>query len=390
MIGYPLDSHVTYDEDGIPVFDRAITSAPLRQLLRKLFSDGVMPNPSNNLQVSAGTGMNVIVNSGFAMVNGCMKLEETQRTLVVQASDTTYDRIDTVVMRLNDNDNARYCDLYVIEGLPALSPVRPELTRNGSVWEIGLADIFIPKSSAAISNQRITDTRYETSRCGVISSISRFDTTTIYQQVQSDLAEFKESEQAEFMEWFTNLQSQLDENTATNLQNQIGTLSLLKTEIRTSLVNALNWIVDKIGRTDISGIGDGTLTGAIDNLNSSLESVGLSLSSVLEKTTGTITARTGWSVSGSRIEKRNGIVCLNLLINATNIINSGEFSVGIISSGYRPLNVIYASGTGHYNGGKREAVNITIKTNGEILLELGSQVLETGINWAMCNVSYLV
>jgi len=224
--------------------------------------------------------MNVIVSPGFAIVNGCLKLEEAQRTLAIQASSATYDRIDTVVMRLDDNDDARNCDLYVLEGTPALSPVRPELTRSGSVWEIGLADVFVAKNTTTVSNQRITDTRYETSRCGVISSISQFDTTTLYQQVQSDLAEFKDSEQAEFMEWFANLQSQLDENTATNLQNQIGVLEQLKTQVKTSLVNALNWTVDrigdvseKIGGTDISKIGDGTVTGAISELNSNLSSI---------------------------------------------------------------------------------------------------------------------
>ena len=51
MIGYPLDSHISFDKSGIPVYDRAITSAPLRKLTKSLFSDGVLPNPSTNLQV---------------------------------------------------------------------------------------------------------------------------------------------------------------------------------------------------------------------------------------------------------------------------------------------------------------------------------------------------
>ena len=105
MIGYPLDSHVEYDTGGTPIYDRAISSAPMRKLYKKLFSDGVLPNPSTNMQVSAGDGMNVIVYPGFAMCNGCMKLEEAQRTLAIQASSTAYDRIDTVVLRLNDNDS---------------------------------------------------------------------------------------------------------------------------------------------------------------------------------------------------------------------------------------------------------------------------------------------
>lgn len=289
MIGYPLDSHVEYDSNGTPIYDRAITSAPLRKLYKQLFSDGVMPNPSTNMQVSAGDGMNVIVQPGFAMCNGCLKLEEAQRTLAVQASSTAYDRIDTVVLRLNDNDSERICDLYVLEGTPATSPVRPTLTRTESIWELGLADLFIAKNSTIVSNQRITDTRYETERCGIVSSISQFDTDTLYQQIQADLAYFKEEEQAEFLSWFADIQGQLSGDVAGNLQTQIGSLPSLVTEVKDSLVSAINWIADKlsllagkIGESDISGIGDGTVTGAIVSQEETIEALNNDLTSLKE------------------------------------------------------------------------------------------------------------
>lgn len=284
MIGFPFDSHVTFESDGTPVYDRAITSAPLRKLIAKLLTDGILPNPSTNLQVEAGSGMNVVVNPGFAICAGGLKLEENQRTLAIQAADSNYDRIDTVVLRWNDNDSERICDLYIVEGIPAASPLRPELTRTESIWELGLADLFINKNSSAISDQRITDTRYESARCGIISAISEFDTTTLYQQVQADLAGFKASEQADFITWFNDIKGQLSEDAAGNLQKQIGTLESLKTEVKTNLVNALNWVIDKtsgviakLGSADISKIGDGTVTGAIVNNKEAIEDVSQSL-----------------------------------------------------------------------------------------------------------------
>lgn len=287
MIGFPFDSHVTFESDGTPVYDRAITSAPLRKLIAKLLTDGILPNPSTNLQVEAGSGMNVVVNPGFAICAGGLKLEENQRTLAIQAADSNYDRIDTVVLRWNDNDSERICDLYIVEGIPAASPLRPELTRTESIWELGLADLFINKNSSAISNQRITDTRYESARCGIISAISEFDTTTLYQQVQADLAGFKASEQADFITWFNDIKGQLSEDAAGNLQKQIGTLESLKTEVKTNLVNALNWVVDKtsgviakLGSADISKIGDGTVTGAIVNNKEAIEDVTQSLTNI--------------------------------------------------------------------------------------------------------------
>lgn len=247
MIGYPLDSKVEYDSEGKPTYDRAITSKPLRKLYSQLFSTGVMPNPSNNFQVIAGdAGMTVKVNPGFAVVQGCLKLEETTRTIEIQAASSSLDRIDTVVLRLNDEVNARICDLYVRQGIPASSPTRPDLVRSGSVYEIGLADIFIPANTATIVQKRITDTRLDPDRCGYVSSISKFDTETLYLQIQNDLADFKLNEQADFLEWFEYIKGQLSEDVAGNLQNQIGVLSNLKTEIKTDLVNAINWLKENV------------------------------------------------------------------------------------------------------------------------------------------------
>ena len=258
MIGFPFDSHVTYEDDGTPVYDRAISSEPLRNLLHRLFTDGILPDVSTNLQVVAGTGMNVVVKAGFAIVQGCLKLEENDRTLAIQASSATNDRIDTVVLRLNSNDDQRYCDLYVREGTPAQSPVRPNLVRSDSVYELGLADIFVSKTITSITQSKITDTRYEKERCGVISSLSEYDTTTIYKQVQTDLKEFKDTEQAEFLAWYENIKNILDESTAGHLQSEIeATNAVVATKqdkaIKATITLSTTWN-DLIQNVSVSGV----------------------------------------------------------------------------------------------------------------------------------------
>lgn len=258
MIGFPFDSHVTYDTDGTPVYDRAISSEPLRNLLHKLFTDGILPDVSTNLQVVAGSGMNVVVKAGFAIVQGCLKLEENDRTLALQASSATNDRIDTVVLRLNSNDDQRYCDLYIREGTPATNPTRPNLVRSDSVYELGLADIFVSKTITSITQSKITDTRYEAERCGVISSLSEYDTTTIYKQVQADLKEFKDTEQAEFLAWYENIKNILDESTAGHLQNEIdATNKVVATKqdkaIKATITLSTTWN-DLIQNVSVSGV----------------------------------------------------------------------------------------------------------------------------------------
>lgn len=252
MIGYPLDSHVVFN-DGVPEYDRAISSAPLRELIRRLFSDGVLPDVASNLQVQyvgstrvSGTvsgdasTYNVVVNAGFGICAGCLKLQENYYGLTMDVANTSQPRIDTVVLRLNDNDSVRSCDFHIVQGTPAPTPVAPALTRDSSIWEIGLANLYKPAVVSSTSPIVVTDTRLDPSRCGVISSISEFDTSALYQQVQDAMEHHQISAEAEFDAWFESIRDQLSEDAAGNLQNQIGNLTGLTTRNRTSLVNAVN------------------------------------------------------------------------------------------------------------------------------------------------------
>lgn len=170
---FPFDSNITgYDNEGYPIYDRPADSSLLRGVISQFVSTGIFPT-TDCFKVEASEGMLVTVKSGSAVINGVTAMEETTRTLTVQSSDTTYDRIDTVVLRYNNDISVRSIDLYVLEGTPAATPTPPTLTRQTDYYELGLANLYIPVNSAVISDERITDTRTDEERCGYAKGLTQ-------------------------------------------------------------------------------------------------------------------------------------------------------------------------------------------------------------------------
>ncbi len=222
MISWPFDSTVTLDEYNHPVFSRAYSADVLAKILQKYFRNGIFSDASDNLQVLEESGMTVAVQPGSGLINGRHCYEDSTRVLTVQAADATYDRIDTVVLRLDLAPATLSIDLYVVQGTAAATPSAPALTRNATVYELGLANLFIVKSSTSIPQSRITDTRLDTSRCGIVASIiGDTDTTEYYAQIAADLAEFKADREADFDAWFASITGILGTEAAGNLLNLI-------------------------------------------------------------------------------------------------------------------------------------------------------------------------
>lgn len=208
---FPVDSYVTkMDSNGLPVYDREYTAAELREVYSKFFTNGVFGGDGGQLLVSSNSTQGVSVASGSCIIEGAVAMEDTTRTLVLQAPHASLDRIDTVVVRLDLDIDKRDCDLYVVEGTPAIEPERPALTRTESVWELGLADIYVRTGTTSVSAERITDTRGETERCGWAAPFVTLDTTGYFNQLQAATTEAVEA-----------MKDALDGTTAGKLQSDV-------------------------------------------------------------------------------------------------------------------------------------------------------------------------
>jgi hypothetical protein len=244
-VSWPFDSTLSQDAQGNPVYSRAYSSDVLALFLSRYFRNGIFGSDASSFQVVAGDGMTVTVLPGFANINGRQVYEQNSRVLAVQASDANLDRIDTVVLRLDLALSALNIDLYIVKGVAAAMPVAPTLTRNASVHELGLANLLISKGSTAVTQARITDTRLDSDRCGVVACVlGDTDTAAYYAQIEAVLAEFQTGRETAFDAWFTSVQGVLTQDAAGNL---LSLIQLYRAKNAAVTLPVSGWVADGSG-----------------------------------------------------------------------------------------------------------------------------------------------
>lgn len=139
--------------------------------VRGILTDGVTGDSEDVLKVTAGSGMSVNVNPGYAWINGHFGNNESAEGLTLATASGTNGRIDRVVARLDLS--IPEISLAVLTGTASASPVAPALTRDGTVHELCLAEISIPAGTTAITTSLITDTRADESLCGAVVANTR-------------------------------------------------------------------------------------------------------------------------------------------------------------------------------------------------------------------------
>ncbi len=187
-----FDSEITgFDGEGMPIFDRAESSDFLAMFISRIISDGVLGQPGDCFQVLAGEGMRLGVRPGFAVIQGRFAVDWNMASVTVPEAPKMHRRIDRVVLRANYLE--RMCELVVKAGEPAASPVPPELLQpeSGDYYELCLATVLVGQNQTVITQANITDTRYDSSVCGVVTQvIDHLDTAVFFAQLDQFYKEF--------------------------------------------------------------------------------------------------------------------------------------------------------------------------------------------------------
>ena len=149
--------------------DRVYSATDFAAYFGKLVSNGIFYAAPTNLQVTPGSGMAVSVAAGSAWINGYSYENTDALTLNLATASGVNPRIDRVVVRFSAVERRIY--LATLTGTPSEVSVAPALTRSNDTFELGLADILVPKGSVTIPALNTTDTRLNTALCGLVNSL---------------------------------------------------------------------------------------------------------------------------------------------------------------------------------------------------------------------------
>ena len=201
-----------------------------------------------NFQVIAKSGMTVTVQAE-GMTGGWLSdggkygvsfWNANDIDLTVETADGVNPRKDRVVVSWHIPQQTTVPDVLIRKGTPSASPQPPALVNNGEYAEICLAEITVPAGATEIASYNITDTRLNEELCGLVSmGIEKIPTGGL---------------EAQFMDWFEDLQTNLDGDVALNLQNQItGHISDTEVHLRTLTHSKYGTTHNLAGLSGVSG-----------------------------------------------------------------------------------------------------------------------------------------
>lgn len=234
--------------------DRKYDSEQMSELFDCLIADGVFETVYKQFRTSPNSGMTIQVDSGLAWFNSHWVRNDSISLYTLDDPEVLFDRIDAIVIEVNNSDPVRNGYIKVVKGTPSANPVKPTL-KNGenSTWQHPIDYITVRQGSESISAADIQN-MVGTSSCPFVTGIvSVMDIDMLIEQwgaqwktwYRSHTKEFEEAWRIwyqtntsqftyDFNEWFSNLQDMLDDNVAANLATEI---LILKKKIRTLVLD---------------------------------------------------------------------------------------------------------------------------------------------------------
>lgn len=190
--------------------DRKYDARQMGEMFDGLIMDGVFMSIGDALKTTPSSGMTVAVGTGRAWFLHTWAKNDSEYLIEVSAAESVLNRIDTIVLDVDNTEAVRNNTIKLIKGTPASNAKRSTLINTEDHKQIPLADILVPAGTTTLTVANITNI-VGTDECpyvtGPLSIIQNDDILAAWQE--------------EFDTWFEDVKGTLDSDTAGNLYNLI-------------------------------------------------------------------------------------------------------------------------------------------------------------------------
>lgn len=183
--------------------DRRYNAIQVSSIFDGIVRDGVFMSIGGHMNVQAtNNGFNIVVESGRAWFNHTWSLLDADYPMVVEPSDVLEDRIDAVVLEVNENVDVRLNSIKIIKGEPAVKPAKPALTNNLDVHQYPLAYITVPANSVTLTQSNVENAVGTSATPFVTGILETIDIDDLIAQWKSQWNDWTEEVDLNWNNWF--------------------------------------------------------------------------------------------------------------------------------------------------------------------------------------------
>lgn len=205
--------------------DRLYTADQMNLPYKRVIGNGVFATPqgtpSTDLQVvSAGNGMQIIVNAGEGLFANKWFNNPSAITITVPINTATTPRRDSVIVQVDMRTSGRVGNIIYRTGTPSATPMPPDIGTVTDVIEYRIANIDVAASASTINNDAIVDLRGSSECPWVTSLVQQVDTSTLWTQFQTAYQNQYDAYNHEFQQ-YTSEQRQAWEDFLSTLTSEL-------------------------------------------------------------------------------------------------------------------------------------------------------------------------
>lgn len=183
--------------------DRRYNAIQVSSIFDGIIKDGIFMSIGGHMNVKAtGNGFNIVVESGRAWFNHTWSLLDADYPMVVPPSDVLEDRIDVVVLEVNENVDVRQNFIKIITGTPAEKPTKPALTNNLDIHQYALAYITVPANSVTLTQSNVENAVGLGSTPFVTGILETINIDDLIAQWKSQWSDWTEEVDLNWNNWF--------------------------------------------------------------------------------------------------------------------------------------------------------------------------------------------